>query len=81
MTSWGKRGSEPLFPPILQARPALPHDLPSPRGLMEAGRPGLGQSMGAGRRQVLPRRDAARPRLDNGRPTPAARRSSCLSSL
>ena len=40
MTCWGKRGSEPVFPPGLQARSVLPHDLASPRGLMEAGAPG-----------------------------------------
>ena len=39
MTSWEKRQSEPVFPPSLQARSALPHDLARPWGLMEAGAP------------------------------------------
>jgi hypothetical protein len=41
MTSWGKRGSEPVFSPSLKVQSVLPHDVPRPRGLMAAGATGF----------------------------------------
>jgi hypothetical protein len=41
MTYWGKRGSEPVFPPSIKAQSVLPHDLPRPRDLMATGAAGL----------------------------------------